>query len=334
MGGTRLRWAGGCPARGAGSGAGRGGGRTPPPGARRPHDRAGGGAGPGSHRLQMRLPRSGAAAAPAAPPAWPRRAGSWRCCSSGSPWPPRVSAGTRGLRAVPGTSPPFPDSPLPPVRHRPVPGLAAGRMEGTVPGVTVGQGGLSGAGGSGTPCPCRPGAATAGLGRTKLFSWCQQTSPCPSGQASRTTAGRGPESRRCHRLPGHDPPGAAGDSPGHRRGAGSGSDGPARLPTAGLGPLRRVPSQSRLSMALPHVCWVWDWGCWDRCWHQSISAGRPGEWSGAGGEPAAGRGHCPGRGGEGLGGACLLLAGTGAQEGGFGEGWGPKPEAGPLGGPR
>lgn len=53
----------GCPGRDAVAGAGLG--ADTPSGARRPHDRADGGAGLGSHRLQMRLPRSGAATAAA-----------------------------------------------------------------------------------------------------------------------------------------------------------------------------------------------------------------------------------------------------------------------------
>lgn len=67
----------GCPGRDAVAGAGLG--ADTPPGARRPHDRADGGAGLGSHRLQMRLPRSGAATAASA-------------AASAAPQPPSMAA--------------------------------------------------------------------------------------------------------------------------------------------------------------------------------------------------------------------------------------------------
>lgn len=62
-------------------------------------------------------------------------------------------------------------------------------------------------------------------------------------------------------------------------------------------------------------------GCWFcdccRCWR--VSAGRPGE-------QAAGRGRCPGEGTR-VSVDSTLLAGRGAQDGGFEENWEPKPEA-------
>lgn len=140
---------------------------------------------------------------PPRPRAWPRRAGSsWRCCSSssGSPWPPPVSAGTPRIggdhphtlpRPPPHSSPTplqlFPD-PSPTLPALPSPLHPPVRRRGGWRGWGQGEWGAR------NPLPGELGADKV------LFTVpTNPPTPCPCGQPSRATAGQGPESHRCHR---------------------------------------------------------------------------------------------------------------------------------------
>lgn len=158
---------GGCP------GAGRG---RIPPGARQPHEGAGGGRAGLSPPTNEAFPARDRRCRPPPPPGWPRPAGSWPCCCSGSPWPPPpVSAGTPGwgspCRGCPRSeTTPFPSFSRCPAFGPAPPGArpAADTTGGTLPG-----GSEWGWRGTGT------GSCCLGAGQDKALFMGTTTPPCP-----------------------------------------------------------------------------------------------------------------------------------------------------------